>query len=64
MQLSEMQAKIVTMVAMIKEQSGKDAHTVVDKQIAALIVTGAELFGELMLDVKRIADAAEENLTR
>jgi hypothetical protein len=36
------------------------AETPQDAQLAALLVFGLEIVGELFLDIKRIADAAEK----
>lgn len=60
MQVIDMQAKITDMVTAVQKAANENGTSAADKEMAKLFVTGAMLLGELLLDVKRIAEAAEK----
>jgi len=54
----EMRTKIAAVVNHLTAERDK-AQTKVDEQFAEVLIAGVQLLGELFIDVKRIADAAQ-----
>ncbi len=53
----DMRAKVATLINMLK--ADKAPRTANDQQMAIAVIIGAELLGELLIDIKRAADALE-----
>jgi len=54
---TEMRARIATVINMLKESP--TPRTPVEAQMAHATIIGAELLGELLIDIKRAAEALE-----
>lgn len=57
---SELQQRINVIKAAIREDMAK-APNRTEERVAELFLSGCDLLGDLLLDIKRIADAAERS---
>lgn len=64
MNVAELQSLIDTAVVAIGEAMQKPEADEADKKIADLALMGIAVFGELLLDIKRIADATERAVSQ
>ncbi len=72
MNVSELQKKIHTFAAFVDgalaPKPGKDSEppapeSEADRAIRAVVMSGIQMLGELLMDIKRLADAAEKGAT-
>jgi hypothetical protein len=54
----DMRAKVATLINMLKADKIQKL-TAAERQMAEAMIIGAEMLGELFLDIKRAADALE-----
>lgn len=62
MNQQELKATIISITNGIEETIKADAKSPNDKMLGALLLTGISAVGELLLDIKRVADAAESTV--